>query len=274
MKDLNTYLKSGILEQYILGDLSKEEMLEVEKYAAQYPEVRHELEEIENALQNYAEHNAIEPSARNRSRIIDVLEFADTKTKIDVPVRPIERTSGGVKFYKYAFAASLGLLFISIVLLINLNKKLKESHNQIAILESGNQKFSNQVNYIERELSETKNTLQYYQNPASYKLITLKGSEKAPKASVIIAFNPDREEIMIDMSNLKIPLNDDEHQYQLWAIVNGKPVDLGVFDSESTAKGMKKMKSVKSAQAFAVTLEPRGGSVNPSLEQMMAVGNI
>lgn len=272
MKDLNTYLKSGILEQYILGDLSKEEMLEVEKYAAVYPEVRQELEEIENALQKYAEKNAIEPSERNRSRIIDTLQIEDTK--IDVPVVSIQRTSGDIKFYKYAFAASLVLLFISIVLLINLNSKLKESYNQIAVLESGNQKFSNQVNYMERKLSETKNTLQYYQNPASYKLITLKGSDKAPEASIIVAFNPDREEVMIDMSNLKIPLNDKEHQYQLWAIVDGKPVDLGVFDSESAAIGMKKMKSVKSAQAFAVTLEPRGGSVNPSLEQMMAIGNI
>jgi len=37
---------------------------------------------------------------------------------------------------------------------------------------------------------------------------------------------------------------------------------------------MKRMKSVKGAQAFAVTLEPKGGSVNPTMDQMMAIGNI
>ena len=79
---------------------------------------------------------------------------------------------------------------------------------------------------------------------------------------------------MIDLSSLEMPSNDDDHQYQLWALVDGKPVDLGVFDSSENNSGMKRMKSVKGAQAFAVTLEPKGGSVNPTMDQMMAIGNI
>ncbi len=274
MKDLKTYLESGILEQYVLGDLSKEEMLEVEGYAAQYPEIRHELNEIENALQKYAQQNAIEPSEKIRSNIIEALGFDENESTSEPTVKAIGSISGTTKFYKYAFAASLTLLFISIILLINLNNKLNESYTQIAVLESGNQKFSNQVNFMESQLTDTKNALQFYRNPSSYKIVTLKGSEKAPDASIVVAFNPDREEVMIDMANLNMPSNDEEHQYQLWAIVDGKPVDLGVFDSASDTSGMKKMKSVKSAQAFAVTLEPRGGSVNPTTEQMMAIGNI
>lgn len=274
MKDLKTYLESGILEQYVLGDLSKEEMLEVEGYAAQYPEIRHELNEIENALQKYAQQNAIEPSEKIRSNIIEALGFDENESTSEATVKAIGSISGTTKFYKYAFAASLTLLFISIILLINLNNKLNESYTQIAVLESGNQKFSNQVNFMESQLTDTKNALQFYRNPSSYKIVTLKGSEKAPDASIVVAFNPDREEVMIDMANLNMPSNDEEHQYQLWAIVDGKPVDLGVFDSASDTSGMKKMKSVKSAQAFAVTLEPRGGSVNPTTEQMMAIGNI
>lgn len=274
MKDLKTYLESGILEQYVLGDLSKEEMLEVEGYAAQYPEIRHELNEIENALQKYAQQNAIEPSEKIRSNIIEALGFDEDESISEATVKAIGSVSGTTKFYKYAFAASLTLLFISIILLINLNNKLNESYTQIAVLESGNQKFSNQVNFMESQLTDTKNALQFYRNPSSYKIVTLKGSEKAPDASIVVAFNPDREEVMIDMANLNMPSNDEEHQYQLWAIVDGKPVDLGVFDSASDTSGMKKMKSVKSAQAFAVTLEPRGGSVNPTTEQMMAIGNI
>lgn len=274
MKDLKTYLESGILELYVLGDLSKEEMLEVEGYAEQYPEIRHELNEIENALQNYAQQNAIEPSEKIKSNIIEALGFDENESTVEPTVKSIGSISGTTKFYKYAFAASLTLLFISIILLINLNNKLNESYTQIAVLESGNQKFSNQVNFMESQLTDTKNALQFYQNPSSYKIVTLKGSEKAPDASIVVAFNPDREEVMIDMANLNMPSNDEGHQYQLWAIVDGKPVDLGVFDSASDTTGMKKMKSVKSAQAFAVTLEPRGGSVNPTTEQMMAIGNI
>lgn len=274
MKDLKTYLESGILEQYVLGDLSKDEMLELEVYADQYPEIRHELNEIENALQRYAIQNAIEPSEIIKSNIFVALGFDELESGSKSSEKIIGSISEKTKFYKYAFAASLALLFLSIILLINLNNKLQESYLQIAALESGNQKFSNQVNLMESQLRNTNNALQFYQNPSSYKIVTLKGSEKAPDASIVVAFNPEREEVMIDMSNLNMPSNDQEHQYQLWAIVDGKPVDLGVFDSASDTSGMKKMKSVKVAQAFAVTLEPRGGSVNPTTDQMMAIGNI
>jgi anti-sigma-K factor RskA len=64
-----------------------------------------------------------------------------------------------------------------------------------------------------------------------------------------------------------------ENQYQLWAIVDGKPIDAGVFDSNLS--GLVKMKDITSgASTFAVTIEPRGGSVSPSLHTMQVVGNI
>ena len=168
MEDLKTYLESGILEQYVLGDLSKEEMIAVEKNALRYPEIRTEISEIENALLGYAKSNSIEPSAAIRNRILNSLDSSDQDIQIS----------------------------------------------------------------------------------------KLKPSCASPKSS------------------LNMPSNDQEHQYQLWAMVDGKPVDLGVFDSGTDSTGMKKMKSVKDTQAFAVTLEPRGGSVDPTMDQMMAIGSI
>ena len=70
-----------------------------------------------------------------------------------------------------------------------------------------------------------------------------------------------------------MPVNDKDHQYQLWALVGGKPIDLGVFDkSPKDTTDMKEMKSIASAEAFAVTLEPRGGSINPTMNEMMVLG--
>ena len=43
MKNIKSYLESGILEQYVLGDLSVEEKLDVENNARKYLEVRKEL---------------------------------------------------------------------------------------------------------------------------------------------------------------------------------------------------------------------------------------
>lgn len=271
MNELKTYLESGILELYVLGDLSSEEIREVESAIAQYPELRAELDSIENALQAYAVSNEIQPSAKARTKILNSINSIHSEEAQVVPLVP---GNTGSNFYKYAFAASVALLLVSTILLINLNNRLKESTTQLAVLQSENQQFSNRVNYMDQELEDSRKFLEIYQQPAAYKLVSLKGTPKAPEAGLTVAFSPTKEEVMIDLSSLKMPSNDDDHQYQLWAMVDGKPVDLGVFDSTNDKSGMKRMKAVKSAQAFAVTLEPKGGSVNPTMEQMMAIGNI
>lgn len=64
-----------------------------------------------------------------------------------------------------------------------------------------------------------------------------------------------------------------ENQYQPCAIIDGKPVDAGVFDGNIA--GLLKMKNVgKGASTFAVTVEPRGGKSSPSLETMQVLGNV
>jgi anti-sigma-K factor RskA len=77
---------------------------------------------------------------------------------------------------------------------------------------------------------------------------------------------------MIDMANANMPANDKDHQYQLWAMVGHTPVDLGVFDADTTSRDMKEMRSIASADAFAVTLEPRGGSQSPTMSEMVVIG--
>jgi hypothetical protein len=62
-----------------------------------------------------------------------------------------------------------------------------------------------------------------------------------------------------------------DKQYQLWAIVSGKPVSLGVLDSSNT---MQEGLPVSNPQAFAITLEPSGGSINPTMDQMYAMAGL
>lgn len=229
-------------------------------------------EDIENIVLSI-DKRLNDPSVSLRNRILSSLEII-TPDEVPDTIKPTAASTSSSSIYKYAFAASVVLLLISSTLLIKLDNQLKESNDQLAVLQSSNQKFSSRVNYIDRELNDTQKLLEVYQNPSQYKLIILKGTSKIPEASMIIAFNSQKKEVLIDLSALKMPSNDEDHQYQLWALVDGKPTDLGVFDSSNDRMGMKKMKSIKNAQAFAVTLEPKGGSIKPTMEQMMAIGNI
>jgi anti-sigma-K factor RskA len=271
LEDIKAYIESGILELYVLGDVTPKEKLEVEAMAAKHPSIKAELDEIERSLESYAAENAVEPSENLRDRVLNSLitnlgddrTFAPHKEIHADNVVPIAKAKSN-NFYKYAFAACLALLVVSIVSLISVYSRLEQSNSLLASLQIQNQHFTNRVNLMDHELS-------IFRDP-SFKLVKLQGTPKSPSSALTVAWSPAKKEVMIDMANVNMPANDKDHQYQLWALVGGKPVDLGVFDADTTSKTMKEMKSIASADAFAVTLEPRGGSPSPTMDQMVVIG--
>lgn len=274
MEEIRSYIESGILELYASGDLNPDERLEVEAMLAKHPELKVELAEIEKSLEKYAKAYSIEPSFNLRDKVLGSL--SNENNIINVPANPEVFTLPPRKqdsFFKYAFAASVTLLIMSFAALVFLYSQLQDSKQQVAVLQTSNEQFSNRVNFMNEQLSDKELALGVLRNP-EFKMVKLAGTKQAPKASMMVAFNPVKKEVMIDMASMKMPANDTEHQYQLWALVDGKPVDLGVFDMKADDDGMIRMKAIENAQAFAVTLERRGGSESPTMEQMMVMGVI
>ena len=66
-----------------------------------------------------------------------------------------------------------------------------------------------------------------------------------------------------------MPSPGDGKQFQLWALVGGKPVDAGVFVTGQ--EGIQRVKDVMNADIWAVTLEPKGGSLSPTMDQMYLI---
>jgi anti-sigma-K factor RskA len=270
LDDTKAYIESGILELYALGDGSPEERTEVERMVAAHPAVKEELRQIENALEKYALANAIAPAESHQKKVFNSLltNFADDSTfrskhtDADTKIVSLPERSAG-NFYKYAFAASVALLIGSLVALYDTHNKLQQSNQQLIVLNSENTKFSKTINHMDEELDVFRDT--------TFKLLKLKGTAKMPSAQITVAWSPVKKKVMIDMAGMQLPANDANHQYQLWALVNGKPVDLGVFDKADSVD-MKLMKPIDLASAFAVTLEPRGGSVSPTMSEMVVIG--
>ena len=271
MEDLKAYIESGILELYVLGDVTPEEKFQVEAMAAKHPAVKAELAEIERSMELYAEENAVEPPAHLRDKILNSMltnfgdddAFTSKASEPGAKIIALSKPATG-NFYKYAFAACLALLLASSVALIVLYNRLQQSNIQLAALQLDKQHFANLVN-------EKDEQLQIFHD-ASFKFMKLQGTPHSPSAELTVVWSPTKKKVMIDMGAMKMPANDKDHQYQLWALVAGKPVDLGVFDANADSTNMKEMKSIASADNFAVTLEPRGGSASPTMDQMMVIG--
>ncbi len=99
----------------------------------------------------------------------------------------------------------------------------------------------------------------------------MKGVEgRDPNYRANIYWNSTTEIVYLDVKSL--PDAPNGKQYQLWALKDGKPIDMGVFNAVDTEKALLEMGSVPGADAFAVTLEKAGGVPSPTLEEMYVYG--
>lgn len=102
--------------------------------------------------------------------------------------------------------------------------------------------------------------------------VLLEGTDAVPNAQAAVYFNPVTKKAYLDPFQLDPPSSD--KQYQLWALIGGQPTDMGVFDQPIDGNTIIEVPFIAEAEAFAITLEPAGGSVNPTLEAMQVLGTI
>lgn len=277
MEEVKAYIESGILELYVLGQLSTQECNEVEAMANKYPEVKAELSAIELALESYALENAIAPSNGLEDKIL--AQFATNKVTEKQPEPKIVplyegQKDGTVRTLRYALIACSILLVVSLGALFSAHKDLSQANEQIATLSLDKEKFASTVSKLEFDKSGMENRIAMTETN-EWATVKLAGVKDSPKAKMLVYWNKNNKSILINYAAMDLPKTDQAHEYQLWALVDGKPVSLGVFGNTDNAKeAVKQMETIAKAQAFAVTIEPMGGSQNPTMEKMVVMGGV
>jgi anti-sigma-K factor RskA len=258
--NIKEYISSGILEAYALGDLSDAERAEVEKNLQQYPELQAELSLIEKTQESLLRKLAKSPTREIRKKILE---------SIDQPNPNIQALSPAA-IWKLAAAASLSIAVVAGALAFNYWSKWKASESNYTDLLAQNQRIAEDYNRVNQRLDKIENDMQVFENP-DFKKIVMTGTPNAPQALASVYWNEKTNELFLSIQNMKTLSA--QNQYQLWAIIDGKPVDAGVFDAN--ASGLFKMKNItKGASTFAVTIEPRGGKSAPTLETMQVAGHV
>lgn len=300
MEEGKAYIESGILELYVLGELNTQEQHEVEAMAVKYPEVKQEISAIELAMEKYAIQHAVQPSVSLENKILARIGATENTSSVASPdqqiISPISETKtipeakavpetkilplypegyeSKLKNLRFALLACAVLLIISGIALYSAHTELGTAKQQIIALNQDKEKFANTVNYMKETNQELQTIADMPMDP-DWKIVKLAGTKMAPKAKMMVYWHTSGRHVMVDNSKMGLPANDQTHQYQLWALVNGKPVDLGVFDVKTdTTHILLKMKEIGSAQAFAVTLEKRGGVPSPTMDQMIVMGAV
>ncbi len=274
--DIQEYIASGILETYAMGAASEQERREVECLTSIYPSLKDELTKIQEVIESYSKSLAISPSEELREKILEAIKNLPQETealKAIVPVDQIKAEKKETKvrimnsYVKVAAAAAI-LLLIGIGYAYNQVKgdyaELEEE--MLTAQEQSDQllqylKDSLEINIDERSFLLDQNT----------ETILLAGTDISPDTKVRLFWNKESEEYALHYDQL--PKAVDGKQYQLWAIAAGQPVSLGVLD-KSEEYLMKLALQLNDIQAFAITLEQEGGSIEPTLEAMYVLGSV
>lgn len=241
-------------------------------------EIGSEIEAIEASLIALAESETEAPPAALKDKLQQKI-FAGSATAFPEQAHTGGGTAKVVAFNaspangiaRLAVAASVVLLIGSGILNFMLYTKLKDARSDLAELQSERSTLAGQVQVQRTAYEEKSHELAMVMKPG-VKMIALKGMDLAPSASAMIVWNTADKSVYIDKAALPMPPQG--KQYQLWALVNGKPVDAGVFRMEDGNFVMQKMKDMSNAQAFAVTLENMGGSSVPTMDAMYLMGNV
>jgi anti-sigma-K factor RskA len=261
--NIKEYIASGIVESYVLGLASEEERAEFEEHCRQYPELVAARNAFEEALEKEALAGALTapPQAKN-----DFLQFIQ-ETGLPSPVKdvplptnpPMPKAGTGVKWLAAA----------SVILFIVTSYFAYRFYDQNKTLQDTNQQLQAKLKSTDSVLNKIAQEQRLMSDP-NVSVVNMTGTEKAPQSSASIYWDSTSANVWLIVKNMpKLP---SDKQYQLWALIDGKPKDLGLFDPPAEGKVMLKMNNTQRADAFAITIENRGNTGGPTLEQLQTIG--
>ncbi len=257
--NIQEYISSGIIESYVLGLASAEERIEFEQMCAQYPELIETRNNFELAIEEQARKNAAPPPANTKEKIWSAIQ--QTSVSKTSKIISLEPTTGRSSSMRWVVAASI-ILFLTTgyfaYTFYNQNKELKNSNSRL-------EARVNRTDSILSKIIEEQKAI----NDPNVIVVNMVGTQKASPGSASVYWDSTSANVYLIVKNMPKPPSG--KQYQLWALIEGKPLDLGLFDPPQP-NVILKMKNTQKADAFAITIENRGNTGGPNLEQLQSMG--
>ncbi|MBX2906661.1 MAG: anti-sigma factor [Taibaiella sp.] len=268
------YIASGILEAYVMGVLPPEEMREVAANVAQYPELAAEVASIEATMLSLSSQPlpaglddkiwaAIESS--NNSAGITPGE-APTPTGRTINFQPEYR-----KPRQWQIAAAVAALAASAALNVYLWQQGDKQSAERATLAARMDSLAEQQKQLALQVDKYRKAKEMMADTAMQTIVMHTVVKGHPMAATVY-WSKEKSEAYVSVDGLPAP--PPGMQYQLWVLMDGKPVDMGVLpiDMANTPSIMKVSKPVTGGQAFAISLEKAGGSPTPTMENIYVMG--
>lgn len=257
------YIESGILELYVYGLLSESENEEVALKAKNSPEINSEIVAIEKSIVSLSSSFSPFLSVSNYEKIREKLELKYA-TKV-IPLAP--KTNWG----QYVGWAAAVLLLVGIGFQYN---QLDQTTTQVASSSAEKTKLERELNTLTLQNKAAETSLAIIRD-VNNTVVPLGGQAVAPESSAKVYWNKETQVVYVDAAGLPEPPKG--MVYQVWALkLNpSTPTSIGLLDKfDSNSQRMFAVSNTGDAEAFGITLEPAGGSLSPTMEQLYTFGKV
>jgi anti-sigma-K factor RskA len=269
--EVTTYIASGVLELYTMQALTPQESREVERMAQQYPEIQAEIDALNATMEQYAFAHAQTPRPELKAQILNALpekQSAAHTSTVESPTSNVVQMTPSWR--RYASAAAVVGLVASMSANVLFYSKWQNADQRAGELLAQSRELVDNNATLKASYQKSIAQLNSIAQPM-VKMVHLKGMAIAPKTDVMVFWNQEEHKTMLTVKEMSPPPPNME--YQLWAIVGGKPVDAGMVTMVKDSM-YQIMQPIGDVQAFAITLEKKGGSPSPTMDQMYAMGKL
>jgi anti-sigma-K factor RskA len=241
MSEMNNERFEDLKDAYVLGALPEEERLSFEEYLAAHPERQAEIDELGAVagLLAFAPQEQ-EPSPELRNRVMEVVEA-------EAAPHRVTRRSVSARIGDYLSVRSLALGAAALLV--------------IGLL-SWNVLLQGQVEDLQGQVQDARNQRQLQQSPT----IKLEGSWADQGANAEVASIHKDQIILVARDMPSVP---EDRTCQIWVISNDVPKPSGLFQPDGNMTATPITNSITNADVIAVTVEPVGGSEQPTSDPVL-----
>lgn len=259
-------IHSGMLELYVSGSLNEADSKLIADAAIQFSEVKDEINKIEQALIAAFENEGKEISDNAKNKIFKAVNI--TSEAKEIPVVQLPKKSNIINWAAAAmFVMLIGAGFL-ITMLGKQKNELKAAKTQI---ELDNENLETRVSFLQQAANKAAADMEVFRSH-DYKKVMLMPVVSSSHEMACVYWNPVTHKLFVD--NCGLPNPGEGKTYQLWAMKNGKPISAGLFNQEMYNNGLQEFASVDEVETFAVTIENKGGALEPTFSALQVLGKI
>jgi Anti-sigma-K factor rskA len=246
--DIQPYISSGIIETYVMGLCSPEEELELEQLRTQYPGLDKAIVAYEEAMEkNMLSHSTL-PGDAVDERILNTLNILGGQAPV-IPMRA--KQSNRLKYAAAAAAAVLLMISGYFNYYLYRQTKKQDTVGNITTLPERDYKVLNSPTITPVAM--------YGVGTHAICRCTMFWDKKTGKLYIMIHH---------------LPQSSDTKDYQLWATIEGKQVNVGIVQDNIRGRFIEMNNVPAGATSFIVTLEKAGGNSSPTMEETYLEGKI